>query len=176
MIAGGVVIGVRLWGHGGTARHPGAGAGQQPAVPGVFGVPTVTAGCPAAAVGAAAARCTRDPECWAGLVVTSGSATARSLPCARPHIWQTFAIAILPTVVRTFDQDIVGANSTVNAVCSMPVLLRSRGGAARRIPAKRWVIQVLPPDESAFDSGARAYRCVATVAGATGLRGSEFGS
>jgi len=39
------------------------------------------------------ARCPRSPECWAGLVVTAGSASARGLPCTRPHVWQTFAPA-----------------------------------------------------------------------------------
>jgi hypothetical protein len=144
-------------------------------MPGVFGVATVTRGCPAAAVASAAARCTRSRECWAGLVEVSGSVTARSVPCARAHIWETFAIAILPSDVRTFDQDIVQANPTVKAVCSMRVLLASRLGRAHPIPAKSWTIQALPPDESAYGSGARAYRCVATVIGATALHGSRFG-
>jgi hypothetical protein len=111
----------------------------------VFGVPTVISDCAAASVPNTGARCPATPECWAGLEA------------------------------RTFDQDIVEANRTVRAVCSMPVLLRSRRGQALRIPASKWDIEVLPPDEAAFDSGARAYRCVATVLGTAPSR-SGFGS
>jgi hypothetical protein len=108
-------------------------------------------------------------------VVPAGSASARSLPCASPHIWQTFAIAILPAGVRTFDQDTVAANSTVRAVCSMRVLLASRRGAARQLPAGSWQITVLPPDEAAFDSGARAYRCLAARSSGAESSTSQFG-
>jgi hypothetical protein len=44
-------------------------------------------------------------------------------------------------------------------------MLASRQGRARLRPAADWEIQVLPPSEAAFDSGARAYRCVATEIG-----------
>jgi hypothetical protein len=115
------------------------------------------------------------PECWDGLVVISGSATAASLPCTAPHIWQTFAIAILPADVRTYDQNYVQANPSVQAVCSLPVLLKSLLGPARRFPHGSWEIQVLPPDEASFQSGARAYRCVAARVGANPAT-SEFGA
>ena len=88
-----------------------------------------------------------------GLVISAGSASARSLPCTRPHVWQTFAIAILPAAVRTFDQAIVQANRTVQAVCSMHVLLSSRKGSACQIRRDSWAVDVLPPDEAAFKSG-----------------------
>ena len=135
----------------------------------------MTSGCPAASVPAAGARCPRSPECWAGLVVSAGSASARSLPCTRPHVWQTFAIAILPAGVRTFDADTVAGNRTVSAVCSMRVLLASRGGAARQLPAGSWQIAVLPPDEAAFDGGARAYRCLAARSSGAESSTSQFG-
>jgi hypothetical protein len=144
-------------------------------VPGVFGIPTVTSGCPAASVRAAAARCPRDSECWNGLVEVSGNVTASSLPCTRPHVWETFAIAILPGDVRTFDQAIVQKNATVEAVCSMRVLLASRRGVARQVPAGSWEIEVMPPDEAAFDSGARAYRCVAHSLSGAAPSTSQFG-
>jgi hypothetical protein len=105
----------------------------------------------------------------------SGSVTARSLPCEGPHTWQTFAIAILPNDVTTFDHDIVQANPTVRRVCSQSVLLRSRRGRGLRIPASGWEIDVLPPDETAFDDGARAYRCIATPAGDSTPQTSMFG-
>jgi len=56
-------------------------------------------------------------------------------------------------------------NPTVRAVCSLPVLLDSRRIDARRIPASSWQIEVLPPTEAAYNSGARTYRCVADVTG-----------
>jgi hypothetical protein len=77
--------------------------------------------------------------------------------------------------VRTYDQNFVQANPAVRSVCSLPVLLRSRLGPARRFPDSSWEIQVLPPDEAAFDSGARAYRCVAARVGANPAT-SEFGA
>jgi hypothetical protein len=159
---------------GGTASGgPGARPVSVPAA-GVFGIPTVTSGCPAASVPAARARCPRSPECWNALAMSSGGTIASSLPCTQPHVWETFAIAILPAGVRTFDQDIVEANPTVGAVCSMHVLLASRLGAAREIPQGSWQIQVLPPDQAAFERGTRAYRCVAHQIGGTSP-GSEFG-
>ena len=41
------------------------------------------------------------------------------------------------------------------------VLLASRTGAALRVPATGWRIQVVPPDETAYNSGVRTYRCLA---------------
>jgi hypothetical protein len=139
---------------------PGAGTG---AVPAVFGVPTVTGGCPAASAGTSGARCPSRPECWNGIVEIAGDTTAPSLPCTGPHVWETFAIGILPAAASTFDEAIVAKDPTARAVCSVSVLLRSRAGAAQKIPAASWEIQVVPPDEAAYDSGARAYRCLAHV-------------
>jgi Protein kinase domain len=179
VIAAAAIIGGRVLSHPGKASagfsgHPAAGPGAATA-PGVFGIPTVTRGCPAASVRAAAARCPQAPECWNGLVVFSGSASASSLPCARPHVWETFAIAILPADARTYDQNLVAANRAVRAVCSMPVLLRSRRTRFKQIPARSWEIEVLPPDEAAFSSGARAYRCVAHMLVGPDPRTPEFG-
>jgi hypothetical protein len=126
-----------------------------------LGVRRGTGGCLGLGGPAAAARCPRNPECWNGMNEISGSVTARSLPCTQPHVWETFAIAILPAGVRTFDQQAVARNPVVSAVCSMRVLLQSRLGAARQIPRASWAVEVMPPDEAAFDSGDRAYRCLA---------------
>ena len=92
-------------------------------------------------------------------------ASAEPLPCDQPHFWETFAIAILPADVQTFDQPVVAADPTVRKVCSQAVMLASRQGQARRLPAPDWEIQVLPPSEAAFDSGARVYRCLASEIG-----------
>ncbi len=176
------VVGAQLLPRGATSTVPPAASSSSPgfragpaAGPAAFGVPTVTSGCPAASVPAAGARCPRDPECWNGLVVISGNVTASSMTCTRPHVWQTFAIAILPASVRTFNQNVVEHSPAVDAVCSMRVLLESRRGAARQIPRGSWQVGVMPPDEAAFDSGARAYRCVARQAGSTNPSSSEFG-
>jgi len=180
LVGAAAVVGARVLSPGTVGGAPAApasaGSGPVAAPAAGFGVPTVTSGCPAASVPAAGARCPRSPECWAGLVISAGSASARSLPCTRPHVWQTFAIAILPPGVRTFDADTVAANPTVSAVCSMRVLLASRRGAARQLPAGSWQIAVLPPDEAAFDSGARAYRCVAARSSGAELGTSQFGA
>jgi hypothetical protein len=174
------VVGARVLSPGAGTGAPAApartGSGPVAAPAAGFGIPTVTSGCPAASVPAAGARCPRSPECWAGLVVSAGSASARSLPCTRPHIWQTFAVAILPAGVRTFDADTVAGNRTVSAVCSMRMLLASRGGAARQLPAGSWQIAVLPPDEAAFDGGARAYRCLAARSSGAESSTSQFGA
>ena len=164
------LLGARFLAHrAGAATNGGTGSAQTQrsgttgAAPNVFGIPTVTAGCPAASVRVAGARCPARPECWAGMVETSGAVTDRSLPCTRPHYWETFAIAILPADARTFDQPTLEKNPTVNAVCSMRVLLASRRGRGLRIPVSAWRVDVLPPSEAAFDSGTRTYRCVANV-------------
>ena len=148
----------------GTGQNTGQGTG--PASVGAFGIATVQAGCPAAAVRQAEARCPASPECWAGLVEISGVVSAETLPCDQAHYWETFAIAIMPAGARTFDQPTLAENPTVRAVCSLRVLLASRRAAARRIPVSYWQIEVLPPTEAAYDSGTRTYRCVADVTGA----------
>ena len=179
--AAAIVLGARFFGHAaspGAGATAGASAGQGAAGTGtsatasaaastasVYGIATTSACCPAAAVRGAVARCPAKPECFNGLVVIAGSATAAPLPCDHAHYWETFAIAILPASVQTFDQPAVAADPAVRRVCSQAVMLASRRGRARLLPGPDWEIQVLPPSEAAFDSGARAYRCVATEIG-----------
>jgi serine/threonine protein kinase len=144
---------------------PSQGTNSSPAPVGAFGIATVQAGCPAASVPSAHARCPASPECWAGLVEISGVVSAETLPCDQAHYWETFAIAIMPAGAQTVDEPTLAENPTVRAVCSLPVLLDSRRVDARRIPASSWQIEVLPPTEAAYNSGARTYRCVADVTG-----------
>ena len=176
-VAVAAIIGARLLQQAGQAAGAAGTSSHSvtPPPPGVFGIPTVTSGCPAASVPRGGAQCPQSPECWNGLVVISGSATAASLACGRPHVWETFAIAILPADMTTYDQDLVSANPAVRAVCSLRVLLRTRTGRARQIPAGSWRIDVLPPDEASYGSGARAYRCVAHQLAGPHLTGPEFG-
>ena len=179
LVAAAAVVGARVLSPGASTGAPAAPASSAsgPVAPPAagFGIPTVSTGCPAASVPGAGARCPRNPECWAGPVVAAGSASARRLPCTRPHVWQTFAIAILPAGVRTFDANTVAANPTVSAVCSMRVLLASRRGTALGIPPGSWRITVLPPDEAAFAGGARAYRCLAHQSSGADPSTSQFG-
>jgi len=130
----------------------------------VFGIRTTSAGCPATRR-VAAARCPASPECFDGIVEAAGSASAAPVACDRPHYWETFAIAILPAKVRTFEQRVVAADPAVSMACSRAVMLASRQGQARRLPARDWRIDVLPPSEAAFGQGSRVYRCLANEIG-----------
>jgi hypothetical protein len=163
IIAAALIIGVRFFPHGAGpgGSSSGAQAGGAVSAADVFGVATRSAGCPAAALRVATARCPATPECFNGLTVISGAANADPLHCNVPHVWETFAIAILPAEVQTFDQPTVAADPTVRRVCSEAVMLASRQGPARRLPAPDWDIQVLPPSEASYDSGSRVYRCLA---------------
>jgi serine/threonine protein kinase len=148
-------------GSAGSGPARASSAASLPGAVGVLGVATTTKHCPAASVAGAGAACVTTPECWDGVDEVSGVVTAGSLPCGQPHSWQTFAIAIMPSASATFNVNIVQANPTVRAVCSAKVLLASRTGAALRVPASTWRIQVMPPDETAYNSGVRTYRCLA---------------
>jgi serine/threonine protein kinase len=141
-----------------------------------FGIATTTSHCPAASVAGADARCPASPECWDGVDEDEGVITLSQLACDGPHTWQTFAIGIMPSDAATFDVNVVQANPTVRAVCSYQVLLRSRTGKARKIPQSQWSIQVAPPDEAAYDTGVRTYRCLAAPGGYDGTQTSQFGS
>jgi len=159
----------------GAAGTGAAGTGAAAAI-GSFGIATTTSHCPAASVPGAGARCPAAPECWDGVLENTGVITASPLPCDRPHTWQTFAIGIMPSDASTFDVNIVQANPAVRAACSSRVLLRSRAGKALLIPAGQWSIQVAPPDEVAYNTGVRTYRCLARAAGYNDTRTSQFGA
>ncbi len=172
------IIGARVFGttaplNTGSANTGSVSTGSPGAI-GSFGIATTTSHCPAANVRGAGARCPASPECWQGLVEIEGTITAAPLPCTGAHSWQTFAIGIMPTDASTYNANIVQANSIVRAVCSNAILLASRAGAAKQIPQSRWQIQVLPPDEAAYDSGVRTYRCLASE-GYGSSRTSQFG-
>jgi serine/threonine protein kinase len=163
---------------GGPAGHGPAGASTAgaslPGAVGVFGVATTAEHCPAASVTGAGAACVKTPECWAGVNDFNGVITASPVPCGQPHTWQTFAIAMMPSDSATFNVNIVQANPTVRALCSDKVLLASRTGAALQVPQGAWRIQVMPPDEEAFDTGVRTVRCLAGH-GLEELKTAQFG-
>jgi hypothetical protein len=158
---------------GGPAGVSTPGASMPEAI-GVFGVATTTEHCPAASVPGANAACVKTPECWRGVNDVNGVITAASARCTKVHTWQTFAIAMMPSESATFDVNIVQANPTVKAICSIRVLMASRTGAALQIPASAWSIQVMPPDEAAYNTGVRTVRCLAGH-GLEKLKTSQFG-
>ena len=171
VIAVAVLIGARFLPHGSGPPAAPAGAGTGPRTQGsgaaaadVFRIRTTNSGCPAT-LRVAAARCPAAPECFGGIVESAGSASAEPTACDRPHYWETFAIAVLPATVRTFEQRVVAADPTVSMACSRAVMLASRQGQARRLPARDWRIDVLPPSEAAFGQGSRVYRCLANEIG-----------
>jgi hypothetical protein len=116
------------------------------------------------------------PECWDGVNEAEGVVTASPLPCDARHTWQTFAIGIMPSDVSTYNVNIVQANATVQAVCSDQVLLRTRNLRGRLVPTAQWMIQVVPPDQEAYNTGVRTYRCLASPNGLDGARTSVFDS
>jgi serine/threonine protein kinase len=186
IIAAGTLVGVRLLAQHGSTATPGStsAAGQRSpagssaqrgltAVASPYGVATVTAGCPAASSGVATARCPAHPECWGAYTEISGTVFIESLPCTQPHVYETFAIALMPAGPRTLDYHALKANPTVSKVCSTAVLLRSRQAWARRLPVGNWDAEPLPPSEAAFDRGTRTYRCVGANFG-TSPSASQF--
>ncbi|ACZ86870.1 serine/threonine-protein kinase [Streptosporangium roseum] len=128
-------------------------------------VDTVTAACPAAGVPGAQAACVKEAECWGGLVVISGDATAKRIGCEESHSWETFAIAPLPVDSLTHDYAALEKHPVVKKVCASQVLLASRYGDARAIGSGRWHSTVLPPSKEQFELGVRTYRCLGGVLG-----------
>jgi hypothetical protein len=173
-VAAALLVVPRLLSPGGGAVGAGTPAASPPGAVGVFGVATTTDHCPAASVTGAGAACLKTPECWAGVNDFNGVITASPVPCTQPHTWQTFVIAMMPSESATFNVNIVQANPTVQALCSTKVLLASRTGAALRVPQSAWSIQVMPPDEAAYDTGVRTVRCLAGH-GLDELKTSQFG-
>ena len=80
----------------------------------------------------------------------------------------------MPGGSAAFNANSVQANPTVQALCSTKVLLASRTGAALRVPRTAWKIQVMPPDETAYNAGVRTVRCLAGH-GLDELTTSQFG-
>lgn len=158
----------------GTGTGTGSGAGAVGAI-GTYGIATTTAHCPAASV-SKSARCPATPECWDGTFEQEGVITLSPLPCGGPHSWQTFAIGIMPPDASTYNVNVVQANATVRAVCSQAVLLRSRNVRGRLVAPGQWMIQVAPPDEEAYNTGVRTYRCLAGPGSYNGARTSQFGA
>jgi hypothetical protein len=155
---------------GGSPKAAGEGTGP---VAGNYGVPVVAEDCPAARIAGARASCTRNAECWGGIVSIAGDTRATRYDCRVKHTWETFAIALMPADGETWNLAELEKHPTVAKVCSRTTLLRSRRGAGLGKPAGKWDTAVLPPSQAAFEQGNRVYRCMASL-GLDGLRGSSF--
>jgi hypothetical protein len=129
-----------------------------------YGIRTVTDGCMAAGVAGAQARCAERAECWSGIVIIQGEVSGiRHLPCDQDHVWETYAIALVPPDVPDPYQDVLEKHPTVAKVCSKDMLLASRYGDALQIAAEEWNLTVLPPTPDDRGAGRNVYRCLGTV-------------
>jgi Protein kinase domain len=130
------------------------------------GAETVTANCPAATVRGAGARCTKTAECWGGIVAINGNVSINRADCSVGHVYETFAIAPLPSDAQTWNMHTLEQNPTVRQVCSRDVMTRSRFGKALGLAPNQWSTEVIPPSQTQFEEqGLRTFRCVATVTG-----------
>jgi len=140
-----------------------------------YGVRTTAEDCPAAAVDGGQARCVDKAECWSGMVVINGEVTSiRKLPCDQSHVFETFAIALVPGDVAEPYADVLEAHPIVKQVCSTENLLASRFGDALSYGAERWNLSVLPPTPDDREKDLGVYRCVATITDVEGVTGSVF--
>jgi hypothetical protein len=141
----------------------------------IYGVRTVTEGCPAAQVADAQAQCVEKAECWSGMVVINGEIESiRRLPCDQDHAYETYAIALVPGDVADPYTDVLEANATVQKVCNMDILLASRYGDALQYGADRWQAEILPPSSDDKSTELGVYRCVATITDIETIQGSAF--
>ncbi len=140
-----------------------------------YGVRTVGENCPAAAVAGGQARCVEKAECWSGFVMINGEINSiRKLPCDQGHVYETFAIALVPGDVSDPYADVLAEHPVVGRVCSTENLLASRSGDARSYAADRWTFEILPPSSDDRSRELGVYRCVATLTGVDGITGPVF--
>jgi hypothetical protein len=159
----------------GTGVGTGGGAATPKAKDPFGGVETITQNCPAATVRGANARCTKTAECWDGIVAIGGDVAINRQDCTTDHVFETFAIALLPADAQTWDQETVARHPLVRQVCSRDIMARSRFGRSLREAPNRWSIEVVPPSRAQFETqGVRIFRCVATLAEFDIITGSAF--
>jgi hypothetical protein len=140
-----------------------------------FGTRTAADDCPAAGVEGVQARCTEVAECWSGPVFVVGRLNVDQRQCGEDHVWETFAIALLPPDVAEPDEGVLSRHATVRKVCSEEVMMASRLADARRIlPQDGWELAVFPPTEEQWDDGLRVFRCVGRPGDSDVLAGAVF--
>ena len=154
---------------------PGTTTGSTPSSTDVYGVATVAEDCPAAGVDGGQAQCVRKAECWSGWVMINGEINSiRKIPCEQGHIWEVFAIAVVPGDVSDPYQDVLAEHPVVKQVCSMETLLASRYGEALDYGADRWEFEILPPSSDDVSRDLGVYRCVGKIKDINGITGSAF--
>jgi hypothetical protein len=115
-------------------------------------------------------QCATQPECFAGITVSSGSASARTVDCDTRHTWETFLTARLPDGVSSADNETVNNNPLVKTLCSTDVL-----GVIAPDAGGNWRVTALPPTKEEYDQGERRFRCLAGK-GLDALSGPHFGT
>ncbi len=148
-------------------RSPRPSASQsvdEPLLPSLPSTDDLTGGllgaCPLASVGGYAnitVSCPTEPECFRGININSGNATAAKADCNRTHTWETFLIGDLPSDVKSSSYDEVAGNAVVKVLCGaqgMQIALNGESTAG-------WSAEVLPPTETEYAAGKRKFRCVA---------------
>jgi hypothetical protein len=107
----------------------------------------------------------KEAECWSGLLDIMGDVSAKRIACEESHVWETFAIAPLPSDSLTYDSRALEKHPTVKKLCATPIMLTSRYGDARAIASAKWQSTVLPPSKEQFEGGMRVFRCLGSVLG-----------
>ncbi|WP_328752097.1 serine/threonine protein kinase [Streptomyces sp. NBC_00285] len=140
------------------------------------GVATTTEDCPAAGVEGVGGRCVLTPECWSGITDISGSVTVSAADCHTSHVWETFAVAPLPSDGTTNNARDLIRHPDVKALCSQQVRKRSMNAAGARAAAE-WNVDIIPPSATQWSEGLRVFRCVAAAITEDGeVTGSNFGT
>jgi hypothetical protein len=145
-----------------NAQRPGGGGSSLPAVP------AVPAGFATCDVGVRGAVCPTSPTCWNGLVVTAGGPPqARSVGCAEPHYWQTFAAVVLPASTAELGYDELRARPEFTELCTAPVL---QGRSSRADKGAGWEVDAIAKKVE----GATVLHCLARPGEGGEWTGSAF--
>jgi eukaryotic-like serine/threonine-protein kinase len=115
------------------------------------------------------AFCPVEPMCWAGLTLTGGVAQeVRSLDCAAPHAWETFAGGHLSADLARARQETLIARPEIASACSESVL------ADRSVDPDRTQGWQREPWPMRVDADTWAFHCLAAPPEGGERTGSEF--
>ena len=113
-------------------------------------------------------RCPSTPECYDGVVVTAGVASALAVACTQQHTWEVFVLFDLPSDLTGVDHETVKANASVRRMCNAATL------TFVDFKLDTWQVEVLPPTPAAFSGGDRTARCLAGPGAGAKSTGSKF--
>ncbi|MGW0585680.1 serine/threonine-protein kinase, partial [Streptomyces sp. NPDC002920] len=109
-----------------------------------------------------------------GITDISGIITVSRADCQTKNVWETFAIAPLPSDGMTNNARDLIRHPDVKALCSQKVMAATMTPGGRDI-ASEWRTDILPPTASEWDKGLRVFRCVAAAETEDGQKtGSQF--